>query len=304
MVGREGKPDDEVWSRMGPHEEFLELCALSTAGGLTTEEQNRLWAHLAACSDCREAMKQFETVVDKDISALAPELASNTPYENPSWSTEEAEAAFFKRLSEEGTGIPQHRDETNPSSPPFVIPPGHGFNGVFDRFHFWLPLAAAALLCATLGILTYRMGMRRGVDVARLEHGSSQTKPPGPDEPSEATLRERDAAQAQLAERDKAISELRGQMALQSVELAKLKALQVKQQQAAQMGNEEKQQLAQERDRLTQQQEAQQADLLASEKKLNALEQQRLEDVVYAAGLEAKVADLSRAVKDQERTTD
>ena len=34
-------------SQSGPHDEFLELCAVSTSGQLTEEEQKRLQEHLA-----------------------------------------------------------------------------------------------------------------------------------------------------------------------------------------------------------------------------------------------------------------
>jgi anti-sigma factor RsiW len=41
---------------MGPHEEFLELCATATAGELSAAEQAKLNAHLAVCPECREAV--------------------------------------------------------------------------------------------------------------------------------------------------------------------------------------------------------------------------------------------------------
>ncbi len=88
------EPNGEVWSPMGPHEEFLELCALSAGGGLTPEEQKKLDEHLAGCSECREARKQFETVVDQALPALAPELAPETPPEDSSFSQEAAEACL------------------------------------------------------------------------------------------------------------------------------------------------------------------------------------------------------------------
>jgi hypothetical protein len=304
MVDREGKPGNAVRPRMGPHEEFLELCALSTTGCLTAEERNRLRQHLAVCADCRKAMEQFEAVIDKAIPALAPGLSGDIPEESSSFSVEKAEASFFKRLSEESTeGAKRPGEaETLPRAAPF--PTRTSFPGRLDRFHFWLPLAAVFLLCVTLGILTYRMGIHRGADVAREELGTGGVAPAPVFETAEAVSRDRDTANAQLAERSKTITELRTEMAVQSGEIAKLKALESGQERTAQTGEEEKKQLAEERDHLAQELEMKQEALQASEKKLDALEQQRSEDLAHAAGLEAKLEDLSRAVRDQEHTTD
>jgi hypothetical protein len=67
-------PTDRRELCMDPHGEFLELCALSTSGELTVEEQERLAKHLRACADCREAIQQFEAVVDRAVPALSPSL--------------------------------------------------------------------------------------------------------------------------------------------------------------------------------------------------------------------------------------
>src|SRR5580700_4400923 len=121
MVDREGNSKDEVWPVMGPHEEFLELCALKATGNLTAEERNRLEEHLASCSACREAMKQFEIVVDREIPTLAPELGRGIPEENPAFSVEKAEAAFFQRLSEENGERSESPSEVKP--PSSTLPP-------------------------------------------------------------------------------------------------------------------------------------------------------------------------------------
>lgn len=84
-------------SRIPPHDEFLELCAVSTSGQLTGEEQRRLQEHLAVCPSCREVMKQYEAVVSKTIPALAPDPENLES--DPSWSQEQAEAALFERLT-------------------------------------------------------------------------------------------------------------------------------------------------------------------------------------------------------------
>jgi hypothetical protein len=303
MEDRE-KPSDEVWSDRGPHEEFLELCALSTAGGLTPEEQSKLQEHLAKCADCREARKQFETVVDHAVPALAPELGVETPPEDPSFSQEAAEGSFRKRLSEDDDKSRSRLGDAEAWLSPLVVRRSRDFRRNFDKYHFWLPLAAGLFLCMSLGILTYRMGKHRGIDVAQLEHVPAAPGPPISQKAVAATRGDRDAANVQLAERDKAISELRREISQKSTENAKLKAFQAVQQVTLQTSEEDKKRLAQERERTAQQAATEREALEALQTKLSRLERERSEDVMRSASLEAKAAELSRALNDRERTTD
>ena len=54
-----------------PHNEFLELCAVSTSGQLTEEEQKRLEEHLVVCQSCRKTIQQYETVASRAIPVIA-----------------------------------------------------------------------------------------------------------------------------------------------------------------------------------------------------------------------------------------
>jgi hypothetical protein len=301
MVGHGESPSEQVGPPLKPHEKFLELCALATSDNLTEEEQRSLGDHLAICAECREAMEQFETVVDRDIPALAPELARETPGD-PSWSTEKAEFAFFERFSsEDGRTSKPSRDAGAPSS--FAaVRERRVFHKTLDRLHLLLPLAAAALLCATLGILTYRMGIHRGVDVVRLEQRLPEVRLATENSTLEAVIRERDEANAQLGKQQQDVLNLRRQMVVQAAEIAKLKAVQSEELIAQQASEGEKQGVTEERNRLSQQLAAQEAALQASEKKLGTLEQQRSQEVIHAASLEAKLDDLSRTAKDREGT--
>jgi len=300
MVAK-GDPNGEVWSRMGPHEEFLKLCALSAGGEITPEERKKLDEHLAGCAECREALKQFETVVDQAVPALAPDLAPET--ENPSFSQKAAEASFLKRLSEEEDKS-RLRSHTEPWLSPHVVRRTHRFRRTFDRYHFWLPLAAGLILCVSLGIVTYRIGKYRGVDVARSEQKSLPPLSLVPQETLEAARHELAGVNAQLAERDKAIGELRREITHESAENTKLKTLQSEQQLAAAATEEDKKQSMLERDQSAQQAAAAHEALVASEKKLQRLERERSEDVIHAAGLEAKMDEVSRALAVQQRMTD
>jgi hypothetical protein len=66
------QPRSGALSLTEPHNEFLELCGVSTSGQLTEEEQKKLQAHLAVCESCPETLKQYESVVDQAISAFVP----------------------------------------------------------------------------------------------------------------------------------------------------------------------------------------------------------------------------------------
>jgi len=302
MVDGKGRPNGDGSSRAGQHEEFLELCALSTSGSLSEEEQKRLREHLATCAECREAMKQYERVVDCGIPALAPELAEKFPEEDSSFSQEDAEKSFFKRLSEEKERA--RLGETEPWLSPLAVRRSRNFRRSLDRYRLWLPMAAAVLLCTALGLLTYRMGKGRGIEVALSEQKNLPSAPTNYQKAAGVASQNADASEAQLSERDKAIAELRGEIARQSAEVERLKALQSEQQNSLQASQEENKQLAEERDRLSEQVLTGQAVLEASEKRLNALERERSEDAVHSASLEKQVAELSRTVNDQGRTTE
>jgi hypothetical protein len=303
MVDGKGKPSDDVRADLEAHEEFLKLCALSTSGSLNDNDEEKLQAHLAACGPCREAMKQFEAVVDRGIPALASDLAGATSEEDPSFSLDDAEASFRKRLSEEDEKRRDLLGATEPWLSPLVVQQSRNFRRRFERYYFWLPLAAGILLCVSLGILAYRIGKYHGVEIGRLEQGTVPLVQPSPQQTLEVASRDRDAANAQLEERNKAISELRHEIEQERSENTRLKALESEAQLALRVSGEEKNQLAAERERIAHQAAVREEALQASQAKLENLERERSGDVIRAASLEAKVAELSRSLQEQEHAT-
>jgi Anti-sigma-K factor rskA/Putative zinc-finger len=300
MVAGQGTPNDDVRSGPETHEEFLQLCALSTSGTLTEAEQRKLRDHLAGCPGCREAMKQFETVADHGIPALAPELANPAAEEaNSSFSVDAAENLFFKRLSEQDKKSRNHLADAEPWLSPLVIRQSRNFRRRFERYYFWLPIAVAVVLCTAFGIVAYRTGIHRGVEVGRLEQASPTFVPAGLAPALEVATRNRDAANAQLAERNKAISELQREISRQRSENTELKAVQSDQEFALSTQSEEQKKLIAERDQAVQQAAADKTVLQA---KLENLERQRSQDVNRAASLDAQVAELSRSLQVQEQS--
>lgn len=296
MLGGKGSRDDPV-PRGSQHEEFLELCALATSGSLNEGEAKKLREHLAACSECREAIREFSSVVDGMIPELAPELEGR-PSLDPAFLQGKAEASFQTRLAEE-VDREQSAVAGGSSSPmPVARRPLREY---FYRYEIWLPLVASAVLCVTFGILSYRTGRNNGIEWARLEQRNTPvTEAVLATTPTQPNTDPRDP---QLAARDSALSNLRREIALKSSELEKLKAQVSSQQLALRTNVADKNSVAEERDHLLQQVSANEETLRGVQERLKNLEQERSEYVIRTTSLERSVTDLSRSLDERERLT-
>src|SRR5205807_9385546 len=146
-----------------PHDEFLELCAVSTSGQMSEEEQNRLKQHLAVCPACREALREYESIINDTIPAIGAEQSSRID-PGPGFSQSKAEKAFFERLAkEEGKQPSPDKKNGVPSTFRRVLPiaPESTWR------HVWMLYAAGVLLFITLCLSAYWVGVRHGTDVAK-----------------------------------------------------------------------------------------------------------------------------------------
>ncbi len=284
-----------------PHDEFLALCALSTSGELTGEEGTRLKEHLAVCPSCREAMKQYEAVVSKTIPALAPDLKSIES--DPSWSLEQAEAALFQRLAlEEELGADRGGTEGDSASKAIGRVPLSASQATWRNV--WTLCAAGVLLCIALGVSAYRVGIRTGVKTAAITPPTTQDHLPALEQQVSDAGHEREVLRAQMAQRDKAIVDLRHQVEQQSAEMGRMKVAQTQLETDLSTGQAGRQDLLQQRTELNQRVESAQAKAQGLQDKLDSLEHQSSEDKQRTSTLEAKVTDLNRLLRDRETTID
>jgi Putative zinc-finger len=289
----------------GPHDEFLELCAVSTSGQLSEEEQNRLQEHLAVCPACREALREYESVVNEAIPAIGAEQ-SNRVDPGPGFSQSRAEKAFFDRLAKEDgrqlqgaekkTGIPSAFRRVLPISPESTWR------------HVWMLYAAGILLFVTLCLSAYWVGVRHGTDVARSAppvppanqpQVAAQT-PASLEEQLSDAAHEREIAQAQIVQRDKALSNFRRQLQQQAAEINRLKVAQDSLEADLQSDKAGKQDLIQQRTELGQKLEAAQVESQALQQKVASLTQQSTSEAAQAKALGVKVDDLTRLLQDRE----
>jgi DNA repair exonuclease SbcCD ATPase subunit len=289
----------------GPHDEFLELCAVSTSGQLTEEEQNRLKEHLAICPACREALREYESLVNDAIPAIgAAQSVDIDP--GPGWSQSKAEKVFFDRLAKEEEQRSHSTEKKNgvPSAFRRVLP----ISPESTWRHVWMLYAAGVLLFVTLCLSAYWVGVRHGTEVARSTPPAPAAQRPSATESADSleeqlsdAAHERELARAQIAQRDQALADLRRQLQRQSAEISRMKEAQDKLEATVQSDQAGKQDLAQQRTELGQRLDAAQAESQSLQQQVNSLTQQSTSETIEAKGLSAKVDDLTRLLEDRER---
>jgi len=287
-----------------PHDEFLELCAVSTSGHLSEAEHRRLREHLANCPSCREALQQFEAVVDQAVPAMGGNEPSECIEYGLSWSQEQAEKVFLDRLAREEDGQASKRENPN------AISAGPHRSLPFARESTWRDVwvlgAAGILLFVTLSFYTYRVGVSRGTDTAKFASSQPRTQP----QPSRVEARLRDAfherqiARVQVEQGDQTIADLGRQLAQQSVEINQMKAAQARLENDLRVGDATRQVLIQQRTGLTQKLAASQISFQALQEKLDSLAQQSSQDAVRAQAAEATVPELTQLLHDREVALD
>jgi hypothetical protein len=284
-----------------PHDEFLELCATSTSGELTGEERVRLQEHLAVCPSCREAMKQYDAVVGHTIPALAPQPQSVES--DPSWSQEQAEATFFRRLKlEQEVGADRRRAEEDTASKAIGKAPLSASQATWRNV--WTLYAAGILLFIALGVSAYQVGVHHGVKTEAVTLASSQANPVALEEQVSDVGHEREMLHVQIAQRDKDISSLQHELEQQSAEMSRMKSVQDQLEADIQARQAGRQGLLQERSDLSQKLEAAEANVQGLQDKLQSLERQSSRDQQRATTLEAKVNDLTGLLRDRETAID
>jgi hypothetical protein len=276
---------------MPAHDEFLELCAVSLSGDLTDDERKKLDEHLISCVSCRLVFDQYQKTASTSLPQLASELPLPMPSAESSWSESRAEAAFFERLKAEdrqaqfeNSSLPNGNGQGN-SCVGFVPSPARW--GQFGMLY-----AAGILLFVSLAICAYRIGQRHGIETASIgTPARGRDRESAKSELSDAG-HDRQALLAEIANRDKAISELKQRIAREgarhgtgagkqepsTTDLASAKNGKPADLQNGPVSTARMEQLQQQ---------------------LDAQEREKAEQVARAGALEAKVADLTKQLQDR-----
>jgi hypothetical protein len=214
-----------------------------------------------------------------------------------------AEKALLGRLAREEKDRADRTDRRNGSSyfPHRILP----FSSESTWRNVWMLYAAGILLFVAIGFFAYRVGVRRATETVQApsaqpvqnEHGLAQ-----------ASLEEqlRDAghdsviAKAELAQRDKMITDLRRQLARQSGEIGDLKVARTQLESNLRSGDATKQDLSQQKALLAQKLESAENNSHSLQEKLDSLAQQSAQDAARTKASESKVNDLTQQLQEQQ----
>lgn len=297
---RERREKREEKRSPAPHDEFLELCAISTTGELSEAEQKRLSEHLTACSECQKALAEFEAAAAIGAPLVAAELGASDPHSSVLPRPEIQDAT-----SPEQADRPTTSAEGQMSEKGFLLEHAAGYRRTQLNWHqLWMPVSAGLALIVALGIYAYQTGRQHGVEVAQVKPNliNSQSEVNALEQRLSDAGYVRQVLEARLAERDRGIRQLREQVQRQSAELAQVRKTETGLQRSLRPDQIANVQAAQRPSALTQQLQATELSLKKTQEELDSLQQARQQDDVRAASLSDQIRDLYGQLKDREQT--
>ena len=247
---------------MRPHEEFLKLCALSTTGELSDNEQRTLQEHLSSCSECREALGEFEVAAHIGGPLLSSELA---------------------RARSQASGQSAQND-------------GRNWNYV------WLPFAAAVLLTAALGIYSYQVGRQHARQATETSEVDAERKLAALEETVSDAGHERETLRTELADRDRTIRALERQIHDESQALEEANHTHASLERSLQDAVEEKQEMAQEQASANQTLTAGRVSIEKMQAELEAQRREREQGELRAGSLESQIKELNAELRQSQET--
>ena len=280
-----------------PHEEFLELCAISTTGELTEEEQAKLREHVAVCAECRQALKEFEATADIGAPLLAAELVNQDQRDSASaMSAEVPEGTTVRSASVEAASI------SNPERLAPILTRRNGRRRAEVNWNYvWLPFAAAVVLTIALGIYAYEIGRRHSRSLVGASAVAGDAGLNALERQLSDAGHERAVLKAELDERDGTIRQLERQIADESAALADAKNTQASLERSLQDALSSRQEIAQQQNSASQNLNAAQASLQRMQAELDLVRQQRGENEAHASSLEGQIKDLNAQLRQSQQ---
>ena len=289
------------------HEEFRELCAISTTGELTGLELARLKEHLAACPKCREALEELKAAAHIGAPLLVSVLAaSGQPAES-------SDAEKGVAQSEYGSEEAMERGEIETACSRIEFAPGdRNSSAQVSWNNVWLTLATAVLMTVALGFYAYKAEIRQVVPTAQVPAAGDTDKIDSFEQQLSDAAHEREVLKKELSERDEHVAELEKQIAAQTSALNSAENAQSALTRSLHDAVDDKQRLVQLEASTSQNLALAEASLAKMQSELEYTRQQQGEGEIRSADLQSRIGDLETALiasqrenaKEQNRLTE
>ncbi len=279
-----------------------DFCLDYLVGELPGEEKTSSESHLADCSECRLRVEQFREILRQGLPSIADEAVEDLAIAGLPWSFEEGESRLYAAIGQD-CAPPIKSDHAIGHSGRLRSKALKGWFGA-GIFRPNLPFAsvvvASIVLAFGLGTEMYRLGLNRGLQVSQ-----RRDRAPIGDRALQMEIdklvREREAIQINVTEREVVISALRGQVREQQ---RQNDALEASLKSASQEAEDQTQRISAQRDDLARKLEEQQAVLASAQKKAETLQQAGTSDALRVVSLENQIQQMSQLFKDKDGTID
>jgi Anti-sigma-K factor rskA len=274
------------------HDKFKKLIALAVSGNVTTLESVELQAHLKNCEECHEVFRQYQTLTTLGMTVLADECAESQ--EQANWDTTPVLEHLLARVRADHVPPRQMKVRSRPPSSP---------EDAAQRGTKWVAwIAAAAGLILTVAAGAYYLGMRsHKVVVIHLPAISADSR-------AQELSGQKQQADELVAAQSKKLTQLQADSAEKSQELAKLRSElrdiednSKKLQDASSQSKAQLASLSAQRDSLTAQLQGLTQAYENDKSELAKVRTDRDSMLLQTSSLEAKIADLTTANREQER---
>jgi hypothetical protein len=279
------------------HEKFRELSALAGTGSLTAQESVELRAHLEHCEECREIARQYRVLAIEGMSVLAAGYGERLGQAD--WDDRKTRENLFARVRADQQEV--FAESTGRTQRMAVRVPIDLLRRVSVN-RFVQTLIAASLIIA-LGLGGYRLGRRAELRAARASLPDSSS-----DDRFRKLAAEKGTLEEMLAGQGKKLGQVQEESARKEQELARLRAelralgdhsnelVEANSQSAGKL-----QDVSLQRDALNAQLQTASQSYQSVSAELTSLWAEREKSVLRIASLEAQIAQLSAANRDQER---
>lgn len=279
-----------------------ESCLDYLTGDLPAEEKASFDGHLRDCSDCQSRVEQYGEILRYGLPSLAGDVTEDPANIDLPWSLKEGERRLYAAIGNEA-GSPAAYDSVSCHSESVRLTAKEAPRNILSRasLRVTLAVAASAILAAALGISIYRLGVKRGLLESRIGR-QSQIHLETLKAPTDRLVKEREAVQAILSQRETLISELRTQLKEERKQTETLEGSLQSANLQAEEHSSQTSQISSQRDELARKLEEEQAVLAAAQKRIDALQQAERNDAVRVVSLENQIQEMSELAKNREGT--